>query len=30
MKQVWPAERPAPRFTWQTLGGGAPKAMPMP
>lgn len=30
MKQLWPVERPAPRFTWQTLGGGAAKAMPLP
>ncbi len=24
MRQVWPAERPAPRFTFQTLGGSLP------
>jgi imidazolonepropionase-like amidohydrolase len=29
MKQLWPVERPAPRFMFQALGGGQAKAMPL-
>jgi Tol biopolymer transport system component/imidazolonepropionase-like amidohydrolase len=30
MAQLWPVARPAPRFTFQTLGGGQAKAYPLP
>ncbi len=30
MRQVWPVERDRPRFTFQSLGGGEPKATPIP
>jgi imidazolonepropionase-like amidohydrolase len=30
MAQLWPVARPAPRFTFQTLGGGQAKARPLP